>query len=114
MFEKRKHPLASKRKFLKRLAKSALFATILMFASLFIGVLGYHFICGLSWIDSLVNASMILGGMGEVDMISSNSGKVFISLYALYSGITFLSSSAILMAPVFHRLMHTFHIDVEE
>lgn len=85
-----------------------------MFISLFIGILEYHFICKLSWLDSLVNASMILGGMGEIDMIQSNSGKVFISLYALYSGITFLSASAIIMAPIFHRVMHRFHLDVDE
>lgn len=85
-----------------------------MFISLLIGILGYHFICKLSWLDSLVNASMILGGMGEIDIIQSNSGKVFISLYALYSGITFLSASAIIMAPIFHRVMHRFHLDVDE
>lgn len=114
MFEKRKHPLATRTIFYKRLAKSLFFATILMFVSLVIGVLGYHFICKLTWIDALVNASMILGGMGEIDNINTVSGKIFISIYALYSGITFLSASAILMAPIFHRIMHTFHLDVDE
>lgn len=114
MFEKRKHPLASRATFYRRLAKSLLFATLLMVLSLLMGVMGYHYICELSWIDSLVNASMILGGMGEIDNITTASGKIFISIYALYSGITFLSASAILMAPIFHRIMHTFHLDIDK
>ncbi len=75
-----------------------------------LGIGGYHYLGELSWIDSLVNASMILGGMGPVDMIHTNSGKIFTSFYAIYSGVSFLTAFSILIAPALHRLLHKFHI----
>ncbi len=74
-----------------------------------IGVVGYHSLVGLSWIDSLLNASMILGGMGPVDPITTDAGKIFASFYALFSGLAFIGISALLFAPFFHRLLHRFH-----
>lgn len=109
-----KKPLAPKHVYYKRLLKSFIVATIYMIFSLMLGVLGYHFICGFKWVDALVNASMILGGMGPVDIVPNDAGKVFTSFYALYSGVSFLSAFAILIAPALHRLLHKLKLEVEE
>jgi hypothetical protein len=91
---------------------SMITATMILF-SLAIGVLGYHFFESLSWVDSLLNASMILGGMGPVNPLQTDPGKIFASFYALYSGIILLASVGVLVAPLFHRLQHRFHLDIE-
>ncbi len=114
VLEKRHHTLASKKVYYKRLFYSFCLAIGFMSFSLFLGVLGYHYLGELPWIDSLLNASMILGGMGPVDILQNNSGKVFASIYALYSGISFLTSFSILMAPALHRLMHKFHLNTDD
>lgn len=75
------------------------------------GVLGYHNFEGLSWIDSLLNASMILGGMGLVTTLQNTAGKLFASLYALFSGTIFLVTVGILISPIFHRFLHKFHLE---
>jgi len=82
-------------------------------ASLGIGVVGYHLTEGLGWLDSLLNASMILGGMGPVDVLHHNAGKWFASFYALFSGVAFLVTCGVLFAPVIHRFLHKFHLDVQ-
>lgn len=110
MYEHHKQPLASRRKFLKRLALNAVISAGILFISLGIGMLGYHFLEGLSWIDSLLNASMILGGMGPVDRLQTPAGKIFASFYALYSGVILLASVGVLAAPIFHRFLHHFHL----
>ena len=79
--------------------------------ALLIGILGYHLIAGLSWIDSLLNASMILTGMGPVDPMKDTASKLFASAYALFSGVVFLSAVGIVLSPVFHRIIHAFHMD---
>jgi hypothetical protein len=76
-------------------------------------VLGYHHLGGLRWIDALVNASMILGGMGPVDPIASDAGKLFASFYALFSGLLFIGVASLVLAPFVHRVMHKLHIDDE-
>jgi hypothetical protein len=76
------------------------------------GVVGYHSIGGLSWIDSLLNASMILGGMGPVDPLHSNAAKLFASFYALFSGLAFVGIASLMIAPFAHRLLHRFHLEV--
>ena len=81
--------------------------------SLFIGMSGYHYLAELSWIDSLLNASMILTGMGPVDEMKTNAAKLFASFYALYSGVAFLSMFAVLLAPALHRVMHVLHFESE-
>jgi hypothetical protein len=80
-------------------------------AGLAIGILGYHYIAHFSWIDSLLNASMILGGMGPMGNLEGNAAKVFASIYALFAGIVFIGVLGMLLAPFVHRLMHRFHID---
>lgn len=97
--------------FLGRIASHAALALGLLGLSLAMGVLGYRYLAGLPWIDALLNAAMILGGMGPVGNIDSTAGKLFASLYALYCGVAFLAISAVLIAPFAHRLLHRFHLD---
>jgi len=80
--------------------------------SLGLGVLGYHLLGGLSWLDALVNASMILTGMGPVNEIATVAGKLFAAFYALFSGVAFLTIVAVLLAPAVHRFLHRFHLDL--
>lgn len=82
--------------------------------SLLIGSVGYHHFGDLPWIDALLNAAMILTGMGPVDSMSSTAGKLFATFYALYSGIAFLTMMAVVLAPPIHRLLHKFHLDEDE
>jgi ABC-type glycerol-3-phosphate transport system permease component len=112
-FESKNTPLLPRRKFYNRMLRSFLIASTMIFCSLFLGILGYHFICKLSWIDSLLNASMILTGMGPVNQMETDASKLFASFYALYSGIAFLSTVAVFIAPLAHRLMHRFHLEKE-
>ena len=93
------------------MARWVLAAIAIVAVSLFIGVCGYHFLEGLPWIDSLLNASMILGGMGPVDPLHTKAGKLFASFYALYSGLAIISVAGLLIAPIAHRLLHHFHLE---
>ncbi len=113
MFEHYKKPLASKEKFLNRLLYHSFLALLVTIISLLIGVLGYHTFEKLEWIDSLLNASMILGGMGPVAILQTENGKLFASFYALFSGTIFLVSVGILIAPILHRFLHKFHLEDE-
>ncbi len=110
MYEHHKQPLAKKSVFAKRLILNGLIGAALLFVSLGIGMLGYHFLEGLSWLDSMLNASMILGGMGPVNPLQTTAGKIFASFYALYSGVVLLAAVGILAAPIFHRFLHRFHL----
>jgi len=110
MYEHHKQPLAKRSVFAKRLALNGLIGIILLVFSLSIGMIGYHFLENLSWVDSLLNASMILGGMGPVAPLHTVAGKLFASFYALYSGVILLASVGILATPIFHRFMHYFHL----
>jgi len=85
-----------------------------VFASLFIGIAGYHFTEGLPWLDSFLNASMILGGMGPVNELHTNGGKIFASFYSLFSGIVFLLIAGILIAPFAHRFLHRLHLEAPD
>lgn len=114
MFEHHKQPLASRPDFTRRILRFGLLTAGIILFSLGIGMLGYHYLESLSWIDSLLNASMILGGMGPVNELRTNAGKVFASFYALYSGIILLASVGVLVAPIFHRFMHRFHLEFED
>lgn len=82
--------------------------------SLLLGILGYHFIAGFGWIDSLLEASMILSGMGPVKNLNTAGAKVFASCYALFSGVVFISATGILLAPMFHRVLHRFHLEQKD
>lgn len=113
-FEHRKQPLLKRREFLRRQMQYFFYSGILLAFSLGIGVLGYKYFGGISWIDSLLNASMILTGMGPVSEMHSDAAKLFSSFYALYSGIAFLGTVAVFFAPIAHRFMHILHMDPEE
>jgi len=112
MYEHRNQPLLPRAAFFRRLAFHVLVAFGIVFGSLAIGVFGYHLFGRLSWIDSLLNAAMLLGGMGPVDPLHTVAGKLFASFYSLYSGIVFLVVVGIVFAPVFHRFLHRFHLEV--
>jgi hypothetical protein len=110
-YEHKSQPVLPFDQFLQRLMRHGLAALLLLAVSLGIGVVGYHFTENLSWLDSLLNASMILGGMGPVDMLKTEGGKLFASFYAIYSGVAFLLVVGIIIAPLAHRMMHRLHLD---
>lgn len=114
MLESRESPLAPRHVFAWRLLKFLLGALALASFALGIGVLGYHFIARFSWVDSLLNASMILGGMGPMGELQSDEAKIFASAYALFSGLIFITVTGIVLAPVAHRVLHLFHLDDED
>jgi len=111
MYEHRTEPLLPKPRFIRRLMLHWVVAGVAIAVSLGIGVCGYHFFERLGWLDSLLNASMILGGMGPVNPIYSRAGKLFASFYALFSGIVFIAIAGILIAPAAHRLFHRLHLE---
>lgn len=107
-------PLLPRALFYRRLLSYAFFAFIMILIALGIGVVGYRYFEGLSWLDALLNASMILGGMGPVNEIHTNGGKLFASFYALFSGIAFLAIVGTLIAPIAHRFLHRLHVELED
>jgi hypothetical protein len=111
MFEHKKQPLASKPRFYRRVLSCIVIALFVIAVCLAIGTVGYHYTAGMSWLDALHNASMILSGMGLVDPISSDGGKLFSSFYALFCGIAFITNIGIILAPALHRIYHRMHLD---
>ncbi len=95
--------------FIGRLALYTTIAALLVLGALGVGMLGYHELEDLPWIDSFLNASMILGGMGPVNELHTEAGKLFAGLYALFSGLVFLVGAGLVLAPMVHRLLHRFH-----
>ncbi len=112
--EHKKDKLASKRMFRHRLAKASALSVFIFAVSLTVGVVGYHILADLPWTDSFLNASMILGGMGPVDTLTTKAAKIFAGCYALFSGVAFISSMAIFITPILHRFLHKFHLDSPE
>ena len=113
MFEHHKKPLGSRRDFVLRQLKYACFSLLILVSSLGIGTAGYHLLANLSLVDSFLNASMILTGMGPVDKPETVAGKLFASFYALFSGVAFLTFIGVLFAPVYHRFLHKFHLNID-
>lgn len=111
MYEHKSQRLAPKHVFYRRLFRNAVYAFSIMFICLMIGVIGYHYSCDAAWIDSLHNASMILSGMGPVIEIKTTSGKWFSSVYALFSGVAFITNIGVLIAPIAHRFFHKLHLE---
>ncbi len=103
--------LATRAVFLRRLRDNAGIAGVLVLVSLAIGMIGYHWLGGLGWIDAFENASMILSGMGPVDNLTASSAKIFAGIYALYSGLALIASAGFLFTPIAHRLLHRFHLE---
>lgn len=114
MFEHRSHRLLSRRDFLRRQAFYAAVSLGIVGGSLLVGMLGYHGFEGMPWIDAFVNAAMLLGGMGPVGELHTYGGKLFAGCYALYCGVVLLLSLGVFFAPVVHRLIHRFHLELDE
>lgn len=113
MFENSQQPLLSRRAFIRRMVRYAAAAFLLVGVSWLVGILGYRLFEGMSWIDAILNAAMILGGMGPVNELHTVAGKLFASFYALFSGIVFLVSVGVLIVPLFHRFLHQFHLEAD-
>lgn len=101
-------------RFIVRLGRYALFAFGLIVFSIGMGILGYHYLAQLNWIDSFHMASMILTGMGPIAEMPGDTAKLFSSFYALYSGMAFLSMTAVFLTPIIHRLLHILHVERDE
>jgi hypothetical protein len=113
MVARRRHtPLPPRAELAGRLVRHGAIAGAMIAGSLAIGVIGYHITAGLPWIDALLNASMILTGMGPVDPLPSTGAKLFASAYAVFSGVAFLTIVAVLLAPLVHRFLHRFHLEL--
>jgi hypothetical protein len=111
MYEHRSGPLLSRIEFFFRILRHGLLAAGIVLVALGIGILGYHWFEGLPWIDATLNASMILGGMGPVNVLNTVGGKLFASAYALFSGLVFIGVMGVVLAPFAHRLLHRFHLE---
>jgi len=113
-FERRYQPLLSRREFAWRYVRWISVAILILTLSLAVGICGYHFLEGIPWLDSLLNASMILGGMGPVDTLKTRCGKLFASFYALYSGLLLISLAGLMFTPLIHRFLHRFHLELDK
>jgi len=113
MYENRNRQLISRIEFFFRILRHGIFAISILFLALAIGVFGYHWFEGMPWIDAILNASMILGGMGPVNPLNTTGGKLFASAYALFSGVVFIGVIGMLLAPFVHRLIHRFHLEAD-
>jgi hypothetical protein len=111
MYEHRREPLLPREKFWRRMLRHGYLAAAIVSAALGVGILGYHFCERLSWLDAFVNAAMILSGMGPLGPLQYDAGKWFAGFYALFSGVAFISTVGVLLAPVVHRFLHKFHLD---
>ncbi len=111
MFEHKSAKVISVKHYARRQITYIAYGMAVVAFSLGLGMAGYHYIGNLNWIDSLLNASMILTGMGPIDLMPSDTAKIFASFYSLYSGIVFLTTIAVMSAPALHRLMHVLHLE---
>lgn len=111
MLEKRHEKVIPPHRFARRLLFWCLITLGLQVVSLLVGIVGYHYLESMPWIDALLNAAMILGGMGEIDVLHTMGGKLFASFYAMYSGMFLVVCGGLLMVPIFHRVLHHLHAD---
>ena len=112
-YESKHQPLLSRPRFIRRLLRSLTAAAILAGISLLGGMLGYRYFEGMTWIDAFANAAMILSGMGPLTPLQTWGGKLFAGLYALYSGLTLIFATGIIIAPIVHRVLHRFHLETD-
>ena len=113
-YEHRGEPPIHRQEFIQRLLRNGGLAVAIISVSLAIGMSGYHWIAGFTWVDAFLNASMILGGMGEVGDLKTSGAKIFAACYALYAGMIFLVVGAVLLTPVLHRVLHRFHWEADQ
>ena len=114
MFEHRKQQIAPMSVFYQRVIKHIVIALFVMIICLCIGIIGYHYSSNIPWLDALHNASMILSGMGPVVEIKTVAGKWFSSIYALFSGVVFITNIGIILAPALHRMFHRLHLGEDD
>ncbi|MBK8024218.1 MAG: hypothetical protein IPK19_22980 [Chloroflexi bacterium] len=114
MFEHHRQPLLSRPAFFRRVTRFAVAALVLIAVSWLIGILGYRLLENLSWIDAILNSAMLLGGMGPVNELKTDAGKLFAAFYALFAGLIFLVAVGVFLAPVAHRAFHSFHLAADE
>ncbi|MCE1159839.1 MAG: hypothetical protein LWW74_01350 [Burkholderiales bacterium] len=111
MYEHKKQAVISRQQFRQRIQKHLFAVLLLLLLSLAVGMLGYHRFEQLSWMDAFLNSAMLLGGMGPVNTPVTSAGKLFAGLYALYAGLVFIVTAALIFSPIAHRILHTFHWD---
>jgi hypothetical protein len=105
---------ALRRVLVRRLVRNGSIVAAFIVLALGLGATGYHILNGLSWLDAVLNAAMILTGMGPIAPISTPAAKVFATFYALFSGVFFLTMVAVLLAPALHHFLHRFHLDLSQ
>lgn len=110
-YENRQQPVASPAVFYSRVTRNALWSLVVVALSLLTGSLGYMYFEGMRAIDAFANAAMILSGMGPLNPLVTDGGKIFAALYAIASGFLLLGLAGLMLAPVFHRVLHRFHVD---
>jgi hypothetical protein len=109
VYESRTEALLPRAEFIRRLLEHLALAGVVLIGSVAIGMVGYHQLEQLSWLDAFLNTAMLLGGMGPVDPPRSDAGKLFAGLFALYAGLVFIVTAAMVFTPVVHRVLHRFH-----
>ena len=114
MFDHHHQKLAPFSVFVNRVISALAVAVGLITAALLVGIAGYHWIAKLGWIDSFLEASMILGGMGPVNTLTSNGAKIFASIYALFAGVMFIGVMGVVISPIIHRGLHKIHLDEDD
>ena len=110
-YEHRGQTPLTRRHFITRLGQHAAIGAVLVAISVAVGMLGYHYFAGFTWVDSFLNASMLLGGMGPIGDLPNDTSKIFAALFALYSGLVFILLAGLMIAPIFHRVLHRFHFE---
>jgi hypothetical protein len=111
MFEHKSSPLLTRQAFIARMARCVLLCAAISVATLTLGMLGYHVLEKMPWPDAFANASMILAGMGPLGNLNTTAGKIFAGFYALFCGLIFCTIFALILAPIFHRCLHKFHLE---
>ncbi|EHL30578.1 hypothetical protein [Legionella drancourtii] len=111
MIEPRKKHHLKPANFYKHVARNTLWGLILTAIALFIGIEGYHITEHMSWVDSFMNASMILSGMGPASTLNTTAGKLFSGFYALFSGLAFIAIIVIILSPVIHQFFRKIHLE---
>ena len=111
MYERHGQPLLSRRLFVWRVVRSLAAGALIITVSLSVGMLGYHWLENMRWIDAFANAAMILSGMGPLEPLKTDGGKLFAGLYAIYSGLAVILIAGVVFAPVVHRFLHRFHLE---
>jgi hypothetical protein len=113
-FEKKHEPIATRAVFHGRLTRNGFLSLATVVLSLFLGCSGYMYFEGMSVLDAFANAAMILSGMGPIAPLKTSGGKIFASLYAIASGLLLFAIAGLMLAPIYHRILHRFHMDEEE